>query len=430
MAFLIRSGTALYHAGIKLAAPFMPKAKRWVDGRKGLWGRLEEKASALQGCLWIHCASVGEFEQARPILESVQRERTGLPVLVTFFSPSGYEARMDFPGLTHVEYLPPDTAVNAQRLVALIRPKAAIFIKYEFWFHHLSALKKAHVPTFLVSAIFRPSQLFFRWFGGGHRALLRCYTHLFVQDDRSRKLLASIGIGQVSVSGDTRFDRVKAVVDTNSSLPIVAAFQTAASYPVLVAGSTWPADDVCIAKALRTFGRPIRTLIAPHEEDVAQRDAISKNMPAPVTLWSKVEQALAASQPPSTEPGVPPEEDLLSAMTMVMDRMGFLSRVYKYADITYVGGGFGPGIHNTLEAAAWGKPVIFGPNHQRFAEALGLIEVGAGFPVRNADEFGAVLHRLLHDQVALDAASMAAFNYVAQRTGATEKVMQGIRGSL
>ncbi|MBK7483468.1 MAG: hypothetical protein IPI72_12190 [Flavobacteriales bacterium] len=224
------------------------------------------------------------------------------------------------------EYPPPDTAVNAQRLVALIRPKAAIFIKYEFWFHHLSALKKAHVPpssSAPSSGLRNPS------FVGSvvdTGALLRCYTHLFVQDDRSRKLLASIGIGQVSVSGDTRFDRVKAVVDTNSSLPIAAAFRKATSYPVLVAGSTWPADDVCIAKALRTFGRPIRTLIAPHEEDVAQRDAISKNMPASRYLMVQGGTGARCFPTASTEPGVPPEEDLLSAMTMVMDRMGFLSR--------------------------------------------------------------------------------------------------------
>ncbi|MGV3637826.1 MAG: 3-deoxy-D-manno-octulosonic acid transferase [Flavobacteriales bacterium] len=408
MPLLIGLGTALYHTGIRLAAPFVPKAKAWVRGRQGTWKRLEEKASALQGCLWIHCASVGEFEQARPVLEALKAQHSGLPILVTFFSPSGYEARKDFALATHVEYLPADSRANARRLQRLVRPKVAVFIKYEFWYHHLMALKEAGVPTYLVSAIFRPSQPFFAWYGAAHRAMLACFRHLFVQNQASKQLLASIGVHAVTVSGDTRFDRVLAIVERNETLPRAEAFRRADDTLVLVAGSTWPADEGIIFRALKDLPR-LRLVIVPHELTPAHLNGIADHAPGPLVRWGEVGN---------------------SARTLLVDRMGYLSRIYRYADIAYVGGGFGSGIHNTLEAAAWGKPVIFGPNHARFAEAIGLIEAGAGYSIRNADELRLTLQALADGNEAREAASNAARDYVNDRRGATDRVVSVIRGVL
>ncbi len=430
MAVLIRLGTTLYHAAVRLAAPFVPKARQWVHGRKDLWQRLATKAETLQGCLWIHCASVGEFEQARPLLEALKAELPDLPVLVTFFSPSGYEARKGFPAVTHVEYLPPDTRLNAERLLDLIKPRAAVFIKYEFWHHHLMALHRAGIPTYLVSAIFRKEQPFFRWYGGGHRAMLRTFRTLFVQDERSRSLLVGIGITNVVVSGDTRFDRVTTIVQADAAVPLAEAFRKAAAHPVLVAGSTWRPDDAHILGALGQLRTPLRCMMVPHELGGDQVDAIARDFPPPVVRWSVLEQALEATSPLPAEEQGPADQDPLNARTLLVDRMGWLSRSYKYADIAYVGGGFGTGIHNLLEAAAWGKPVVFGPNHARFAEAQGLIDAGAGFSVRNTQELVAVLERLLTDRAALDNASTAAFGYVQQRVGATERVLLELRRSL
>lgn len=394
-----------YHTGIRLAAPWKPKAKQWIEGRKGLWRRLEAKRDALRGCLWMHCASVGEFEQGRPVLEAIKKERPDLPVLLTFFSPSGYQARKDFPLATHVEYLPPDGRANAGRLVALIKPRAALFIRYEFWHHHLHALKAAGVPTFLVSAIFREGQPFFRWYGGAWRAMLACYTHLFTQDDRSRDLLAGIGLKNVTVSGDTRFDRVMAIVQADEELSVARAFRDASPDPVLICGSTWPEDERLILEALdKLKGRP-RIIIAPHELDPDQLRAIKERFPQPVVPWSE-----ASAAPMGTWPHG-------HMGTLLIDRTGILSRLYKYGDIAYVGGGFTSGIHSILEAAGWGRPVIFGPKHTKFAEANGLIEAGGGWSVADAGSLAAVLNEQLGagPRTASDAASQ----YASERTGAT-----------
>lgn len=404
MAILLRLGTALYHAGIRLAAPFVPKARAWVEGRRELWERLEGRADALQGCLWIHCASVGEFEQARPVLETIKRARPDLPILLTFFSPSGYAVRKDHPLATHVEYLPADTAANASRLVSLVRPCMAIFIKYEFWYEHLHALERAGVPTYLVSAIFRRSQPFFQWYGGAHRAMLTWFEHLFVQDEGSRDLLASIGISEVTVSGDTRFDRVAAIASKDEVLPRAEVFRASSTQPVLVAGSTWPDDERFLAEALSSQPE-LRAVIVPHELGEATLNTTAGLFPEPVVRWSGT-------------------EDPSGARTLLVDEMGHLSKLYKYADITYVGGGFKSGIHNTLEAAAWGRPVIFGPNYERFAEAHGLIAAGAGFSVRNAKELRQVLDVLLKEPGALHRASEAAGRYVRERIGATQRVTE------
>ena len=426
MPLLYDIATGLYHAGIRAAAPFKPKAKQWVDGRVGMWDRLEAKRADLRGCLWMHCASVGEFEQGRPVLEAIKKERPQLPVLLTFFSPSGYEAHKllgsggsDSP-VTHVEYLPPDSANNAERLVRLVQPKAALFIKYEFWYHHLHALKKAGVPTHLVSAIFRDGQPFFKWYGNAWRDMLGCYAHIFTQDESSRELLGSIGVKNVTVSGDTRFDRVDAISRFGGELSIAKAFK--GDQPAIVCGSTWPDDEAFLLEAFAGLPQPPKVIVAPHEMDAAQLQKIEECFPKPLVRWSELE----ATDPANIATTLGQER----TGTLLVDRMGLLARLYQHCAIAYVGGGFGDGIHSVLEAAAWGKPVIFGPRHTKFAEAKGLIDRGGGFEVNTAAEIQQVFAHLLADPAALGQASVAAGEYVEQRTGATEVVKARLLGAL
>jgi 3-deoxy-D-manno-octulosonic-acid transferase len=419
MPLLTDLATGLIHLAVRAAAPFNPKARQWVDGRKGLWERLEAKREALQGCLWMHCASVGEFEQGRPVLEAIKRERPDLPVLLTFFSPSGYEARKAEPLATHVDYLPPDGAANAKRLLRLLRPGVVLWVKYELWHHYLEALRAARIPTFLISAYFWPAMPYFRWYGGAWRRMLGCFTHHFVQDERSGQLLRDIGLENVTVSGDTRFDRVLAIVDAKEPLGAGEAFRAAAPSPVLVCGSTWPADEERLLKALAAQRVEARLLVAPHELHAQHLAAVETAFPKPLVLWSELENSLVAGA------GVPP-----GIRTVLVDRMGLLARIYRYGDIAYVGGGFGDGIHSLLEPAAWGCPVIFGPLHTKFPEAQGLIDVGSGFEVRNAEELLAVIDRLLGDAAALAKASDAARCYVQGAAGATDRIVSAISGRL
>ena len=409
MPTLYTTATAIYHFGIRCASLWNPKAKAWIVGREGIWDRLSQKRDALRGCLWMHCASVGEFEQGRPVLEAIKAQRPELPVLLTFFSPSGYEARKDFPLATHVEYLPPDAASNAQRLVELITPRAAIFIKYEFWYHHLHALKAKGVPTFLVSAVFRERQPFFRWYGGTWRSMLRCYEQIFTQDERSRELLSAIGVKNVTVSGDTRFDRVTAIAHEADHFEFADRMERCSDGRSVVCGSTWPDDERLLAEAMDEV--PFDAMIVPHEvTDAHVRSILGTFEPTPMLL-GEYETLM-------------PSEDDYRPSAVIVDRTGILASLYRYADVAYVGGGFGDGIHNLLEAAVWGSPVIFGPAHTKFPEAQGLMDEGAGWCVHDADELKDVLRKLLDDPVALANASEAAARYVRERTGATQRVLE------
>lgn len=417
MAGLAHLVPASYTILVRAAAPFHPKARAWVTGRRGLWERLEAKAPGLRGCLWMHCASVGEFEQGRPVLEALHAAHPERPVLVTFFSPSGYEARKDLPLATHVDYLPADNAANGARLVALLRPSAVLWVKYEFWPGTLGALAAARVPTFLVSAIFRSGQPFFRWYGGAWRRMLRGLTHLFVQDEGSRALLERIGIRHVTVSGDTRFDRVRAIVEANEELPTAAAFRGAG--PVLVCGSTWPADEALLRDAFAGMDRAVKALVVPHELSPSGLAATEARFPKPLVRWSELERT-----PPGNAAAMLGSNP---AGTLLVDRMGLLARLYRHGDVAYVGGGFGEGIHSLLEPAAWGLPVIFGPRHTKFAEARGLIAAGGGFEVHNSDQLRTVVRRLLTDPEARRSAGAAAAQYVHAQAGATARVVERVQ---
>lgn len=428
MPLLYDLGLGLYHLGIRLAAPFVPKARARVRGAQETWQRLEAKSEALLGCIWMHCASVGEFEQGRPVLEELRRRHPDRPVLLTFYSPSGYAMRKDTPLATHVDYLPNDGAANARRFMHVVRPALVLWVRYEFWHHWLRSIHQHGTPLFLISGIFRRAQPFFRWYGGAHRAMLRCFTHVFVQDEPSRALLASIGIEAVTVSGDTRFDRVDAIARESERLPIGLAFHRAMDAPVLIGGSTWPADERLIAEALKAIAAPVRLVVVPHEPTPNALEEASRLLPGPVERWSRLESMLA-NDAPVTDPRMP-EQDPFFARTLLVDRMGLLARLYQHADVAYVGGGFGDGIHSLLEAAAWGRPVIFGPRHQKFTEARGLIEAGGGFEVRDADELRAVLTRLITDRSARDAASVASLGYVREHVGATSRIIEAVDAAL
>ncbi len=416
-------GTRLYHVGIRAAAPFMSKAREWVDGRRRLWKRLEERREALHGCVWMHCASVGEFEQGRPVLEALMAKRPDVPVLITFFSPSGMRAHgakgLAFPGHrapVHVDYLPADGAQAAERFVALLSPSAVLWVKYEFWHHHLRAVQRGGVPLFLLSAIFRPGQPFFRWYGRTWRAMLRRFDWIFTQDEASLGLLRDIGITNASVSGDTRFDRVMAIVKAQEELPTAKAFR--GEGPVLICGSTWPADEALLEKAIAGLVTAPKCLVAPHEPGEAHLKAIEQSFPRPLARWSELEGATAAN----IAHVLGPER----GSTLLVDRVGLLSRLYRYGDVAFVGGGFGEGVHSLLEPAGWGLPVIFGPRHTKFAEARGLIEAGGGFEVRDADALRTLLQHLFTDPIARHKAGEAAAAYVRARCGATRRVVEAL----
>jgi 3-deoxy-D-manno-octulosonic-acid transferase len=417
MPLLYDLGIRLYHTGVRLAAGLKPKARAWVEGREGLWQRLELKREDLHGCVWMHCASVGEFEQGRPVLEALKREKPELPILLTFFSPSGYDACKDHPLATHVDYLPLDTRRNAQRMVNLLRPKAVLWVRYEFWLQHLQALRDAGVPTFLVSGIFRKSQPFFQWYGASWRKMVRGLDHVFVQDGVSLGLLIGIGVDRVSVSGDTRFDRVAEIVRVGEELPIAKSFR--GQGPVLVCGSTWPADEDLLIGSFRLWGKLPKCLVAPHELDQEGLAASEQRFPKPLARWSELEGTTEANIADILGPE--------SEGTLLVDRMGLLARLYRYGDVAYIGGGFGDGIHSLLEAAAWGLPVIFGPRHTKFEEARGLIACGGGFEVHGVSQLRDVLQQLMDDPERREQAAQLARTYVAERTGATMRVLDVIK---
>ena len=403
--------TGLYHSGILGASPFNAKARRAIEGRKGLWKRLKERSMELEGCIWMHCSSVGEFEQGRPVLESLQARLPEKKFLLTFFSPSGHELFKGTNVADHIDYLPFDAAANADRFIDLVKPSAAIFVKYEFWFYHLDRLKRRNIPTFLISAVFRPEQPFFKWYGGMHRHMLRCFDRLLVQDERSAELLRGIGMDNVDVAGDTRSDRVRAIVDRNEELPLLRGFRERMDGPVLVCGSTWKADEDLLFPALKELKELPALVIAPHELGEERIEALAGKLPPPISRWSlsKLEDG---------------------SRTLLIDSIGQLSRAYRYGDVAYIGGGFSDGIHNLLEPAAWGLPVIFGPKHGKFTEAKALIDAGAGFEVKDRNALRSILEKLMTNRTFRLGASQAAAAYVEWNSGATERTVGAIRSSM
>lgn len=396
----------LYALAVRLASLTNRKARLMIKGHRKTWRTLRDHAKERQHYVWFHAASLGEFEQGRPLMERLRREHPGKRILLTFFSPSGYEVRKDYAGADLVCYLPFDTPLNARRFIRLVQPEKAFFIKYEFWHHYIDELHRAGVPVYSVSSIFRNDQIFFRPYGRGYARVLHHFNHFFVQNEASRRLLNSLGVTQVSVTGDTRFDRVIDIRNQAKSLPLAAALT--GDSRTIVAGSTWPPDEEIL---IPYFNRhpELKLIIAPHEVNEERLRSIEQRLKRPALRYSQATPESSAQ-----------------ADCLIIDGYGLLSSLYRYATLAYVGGGFGVGIHNVPEAAVYGVPVFFGPNNQRFREARDLINEGGSFEVTSADDFQAQADRLLADERALAKSGQAAGDYIRRNSGATEAIFREV----
>ena len=408
MDFLYNLGISGYKTAVRLASVKNRKARLLLDGQARTFDYLRERLDPAGGYIWIHVSSLGEFEQGHPLIELIRRERPEARLLLTFFSPSGYEVRKNYDQVDAVCYLPFDLPGNVRQFLDLVKPSMAIFVKYEFWGNYLRELHRREVPTFSVSAIFRPGQVFFKPWGGKMRKMLDCFTTLFVQNEESRKLLQGIGIEQVKVCGDTRFDRVAHVREQAKQFPVIEEFVSNARMTAVL-GSSWePDEDLMIPYFNAHPG--MKLIIAPHEFDRERLLTLMSRIERPCGLYSQT-QADAASQ----------------LDCIIIDTFGMLSSLYRYGQLAMVGGGFGSGIHNINEAAVYGIPVVFGPNYGKFSEANDLIACGGSFTVSNADEFTAVMDQLLSDPDQLHRSGTIAEQYIQSHLGATQLIYNQIK---
>lgn len=375
-------------------------------GEREAFNVLKKKVDPNARYVWFHAASLGEFEQGRPLMESLRKSHPEYKILLTFFSPSGYEVRKDYKGADIICYLPLDTPINAIRFLRLIRPEVAFFIKYEFWWNYLHILKHRHVPVYSVSSIFRPEQVFFRWYGYQYRCVLRCFTHFFVQNETSRDLLAKLGLTNVTITGDTRFDRVLQIKEQSKQLPVIDAFKK--DYKVFVAGSSWSPDEDIFIKYFNEH-QEWRLIIAPH---VISEDHLKE-------ILAKLNRKTVRY----TEATV---DNVKDAECLIIDCFGLLSSIYHFGEVAYVGGGFGVGIHNVLEAAVWNMPVLFGPNNSRFQEAQGLLKSKGGFEITDYDSFEHIMNSLMTNPEFLEESGNKAGDFVKKMTGATDIVLSQI----
>jgi len=408
MRLLYLFGIQCYHLLVRAASPFHSKAREFIRGRKQWHADLETNTAGWGRTIWFHCASLGEFEQGRPLLEELRASDPQVKILLTFFSPSGYRIRKDYPQADYVAYLPLDTPRNARKFVDLVRPQKVFFIKYEYWYFMLRRLHRHNIPVYLVSAIFRKDQLFFRWYGGWFRRMLHFYRHLFVQDNPSRDLLKAYGIRPVTVSGDTRFDRVQKIAAAAPAVPFIERFRGDA--PLMVGGSTWPPDEELLIRYYHETSHHLKMVIAPHEVHGQNiRRLASRFKPEEVLVWS---------QSGKEDPG--------RARVLIIDTIGMLSSLYGYGKLAYVGGAFGKGLHNILEAATYGVPVIFGPRHQKFREANELVEQGGAFAVSDYAALKDLMDSFLAHPRQLEAAGAIAGSYVTTHAGATRLILSKI----
>ena len=404
---------SLYLCGVFLASLFSKKARALWRGERAALGVLRRKVQPGAQYVWFHCASLGEFEQGRPLMEALRERHPEYKILLTFFSPSGYEVRKNYAGADIVCYLPIDTIRNARRFLRTVRPVMAFFVKYEFWYNYLHILRHRGIPTYSVSSIFRPSQMFFHWYGQSYARVLDCFTHFFVQNEESRALLASRGLHNVTITGDTRFDRVLDIKAAAKQLPVVETF--CEGHPTFIAGSSWQPDEEIFIPYFREH-KDWKMVIAPH--------VIAESHLSQIARLLEGRKVLRYTQ--VTTDGTPDKKALQETDVLIIDCFGLLSSIYHYADVTYVGGGFGVGIHNLLEAAVWSKPVIFGPNNQRFQEAQQLKACKGGLEITSAADFTRIMDSMLQDPSLIASSAEAAGNYVASHSGAITKIMKEI----
>ena len=413
----------IYLLGVAIASLFNEKVRKMWRGERSAIRTIREKIDPNAQYVWFHAASLGEFEQGRPLMEQLRRDHPEYKILLTFFSPSGYEVRKNYEGADIICYLPLDTITNARRFLRTIRPVMAFFIKYEFWYNYLHILRHRGIPVYSVSSIFRPGQVFFRWYGRQYAHVLKCFTRFYVQNDVSRELLATIGIHDVTVVGDTRFDRVLQIKEAAKRLAVVERFikpydrnlseDDKSQSKVFVAGSSWQPDEEIFIPYFNKH-KDWKLIIAPHvigEDHLQQIEKLLEGRK--VLRYSKSSDITDSSE-------------LAAADVLIIDCFGLLSSIYCYADVTYVGGGFGVGIHNTLEAAVWGVPVIFGPNNERFQEAQGLKACGAGLEIQGADDFQHIMDDFMQHPAKMKELGNKAADFVKKMTGAAKRILSDV----
>ncbi len=400
----------VYNIGIlifTLLAHFMSffnsKASLWVKGRKNWEEKVRDKIKPGDRTIWIHCASLGEFEQGRPVIEAIKKERPGLKIVLTFFSPSGYEIRKSYPNVDCIIYLPADTPGNAAKLISLINPEFVMFVKYEFWNNYISTLYKRNIPLYLISAIFRPEQHFFKWYGSFFRDILKKFERIFVQDQRSFDLLSGIGMNNIALTGDTRFDRVVQITSSATDIPQLEIFRS--NERLFLAGSCWKQDEEIIAQYINKFPGRMKWVFAPHEIDIPNIERLEKLINVKHVRFSEF------------------NESSVDARVLIIDNIGMLSSAYKYAYIAAIGGGFGKGIHNILEPACWGIPIMFGPRHKKFKEALDLINEKGAMTFDSFGDFSDILDKWLSDKLFYLKSAKTTVDYINRNTGATGKIL-------
>jgi 3-deoxy-D-manno-octulosonic-acid transferase len=402
-------GLKVYDGLLAVAAPFNQKAKLMRQGRENQFGRLQQAFANNQSpVVWFHCASLGEFEQGRPVMEAFKASFPEYKIMLTFFSPSGYEVRKNYSGADFIFYMPLDSAANARKFISIVQPQLAVFVKYEFWHYYLQELEQRHIPILSVSAIFRPDQVFFKPYGEFNRNMLRRFTHIYTQNQQSVELLQSIGITKASIAGDTRFDRVLQTAASIKTIPLVDAFTSGSE--VFMVGSSWPADIEVLLPLIQKYKPSIKFIIAPHE--------IHEN--GIVTLVQQLgEGAVRFSQANAAT--------IANYKVLVIDNIGMLSALYSYGTYAFIGGAFGKGLHNTLEAAVFGLPLFFGPTYGKFQEAVDLVKLGCAMPVKNGDELLIAFEKVHTTPGARQTITDTEKQYVQEQAGATTKIMADIQ---
>lgn len=399
--------------GVAIGSIFNDKLRKMWQGERDAVQTLRKKVEPDADYIWFHAASLGEFEQGRPLMEQIKKSYPQYKILLTFFSPSGYEVRKNYEGADIITYLPIDTVGNARQFLRTVRPVMAFFIKYEFWYNYLHILQYRSIPAYSVSSIFRPDQVFFKWYGRGYGRVLKCFTRFFVQNEESKKLLESIGIHDTMVVGDTRFDRVLQIKEASKQLPIVERFVKGTPEEpkkVFVAGSSWQPDEEIFLKYFNNH-RDWKLIVAPH---VIGEDHLK-------FIFSLIKDKKVVRYTQATE------DNVAEADVLIIDCFGLLSSVYHYGDVAYVGGGFGVGIHNVLEAAVWGMPVLFGPNNKHFAEAQGLLQSGGGIEIEDNETFSLIMSQLSDGSAYYDTCGQEAGAFVQSLAGATKKVLSSVK---
>lgn len=408
MLIIYNISIGLYRLAICLFSLWNKKAKLWIDGRKNLYDKLNEKLADQSNMVWFHVSSLGEFEQGRPLMEEYRKRFPDRKILLTFFSPSGFEIRKNYTGADFIFYLPLDSKSNARRFLDIVKPHEVFFIKYDFWYHYISQLHQRNIPVYLVSAVFRNNQMFFKWYGRWYFNLLKCFDRIFVQDNESAELLLHAGIENVSMAGDTRMDRVLEIANNPQTIEIASRFSEGKF--CVVCGSTWPLDEEIIFDYILQCPNELVFIIAPHEISENHLSWIEKKLPGKTIRFSQTNTQIIGD-----------------IKVLLIDNIGMLSSLYRYAQLAYIGGGFGQGIHNTLEPAAYGIPVVFGPRYHKFNEAVNLIRLGGFFCIKTAGDFRFLMNRFYTDKEFLNKASSITKGYILQGQGATYKVLSKLR---